>query len=566
MDVLASPGYTPKSSAVREVISKRETEIEILEEKMLQMDYEADQDMHQHRERSGCSLRRLHSREDRWMQMTEEYVASRTALLLEQQDPIRQTIASLRRANELSKASIAGINKTPSEVLSLIFQEYIENDNSVWDLVGVCRHWRHLAFATPHLWRFIKITSLQLDADLHVVFQTGRRHVCYQQTQLMKIMDRCGSVLLDIVVEWHLFWENQFEEIIKCLNLLTAPSTMNRVGSLAINVESQKLMDALPDCFLLTSFQRLECLTIGKHVSPRWHENLYYAISKTSTRLHTFKSHYSADSISLPKHVWQRIKALQVGSPFEVDTMEEVVGKFSHVEELTCLSYYWPDSESSSVTFPNLLNASFLCLPSTIRFLGLPAIQNLRVSEHIWGPSEPLTTILDPVEFPELKSMEITSLQPDRWLTNVSVPKLESLRLVVPNESISPVTLRRTSLETFSVLRSLHITTKADEPFVVGILELLPSVTSVTYVPSLWLSGYGRSLIPCLTEFKEGFTCSPNLKELTLGKLREGRIFTTKKELVPMIKRLVKTRAKHNAPLVKLEVLWRKKQEHQQFI
>ncbi|CAG8690457.1 297_t:CDS:2, partial [Acaulospora colombiana] len=560
MEVLASPASTPNSRAVRELVSKREAEIQALEARILRMDYEADQDMYQLQERPARSLRKLQSREMRRMGEIEKYVVSRTALLLEQQEPMRQRIICLRRANELSKASIAGMNKTPSEVISLIFREYIDSNHSVWDLVGVCKHWRHLAFGTPHLWKFITITSPQLDfeRDLEVIFRKGQRHVCYRHSQFMKILDRCGSVALDIVIEWQLFWGKQFDEIVKCLKLLTHPSIMNRVESLTINVEAQELMDILPDYFLSTSFERLQYLTIGKHVSPGWHKNLFHAISRTSNKLHTFKSHYPADSIPLPTHIWLGIKTLQVGSPLKLDTMDEVVRRFSHVEHLTCLSYYWPDGESPCITFPHLLNASFLCLPSSIRLLDLPVVQKLRVSEHIWGPSESPTTILNLMDFPELKSLEVTSLQPDRWLTNISMPKLEVLRLVVPNESIGPATLRGTSLETFSALRTLYITTKAAEPFVIGLLELLPGLTSVTYVPSLWLSGYGRLIVPRLSEFNEGFTCSPNLKELTLGKLKEGYIFTRKWELEPMIKRLVRTRAKHRAPLAKLEVLWRK--------
>ncbi|PVF95746.1 hypothetical protein CPB86DRAFT_799479 [Serendipita vermifera] len=123
-----------KLKSIRGLVSEREVEISLLEAKILEMDHEADQDIPQRWYCTGRPLRLTQKRKEHWMDETTDHVAIRTAKLLEEQEPVYQKLRSLKRANQLSRASIASVRKIPNEVLSLIFQEYVDMGHSVWAL------------------------------------------------------------------------------------------------------------------------------------------------------------------------------------------------------------------------------------------------------------------------------------------------------------------------------------------------------------------------------------------------------------------------------------------------
>ncbi|PVF95743.1 hypothetical protein CPB86DRAFT_787755 [Serendipita vermifera] len=565
MENMPADGYNPKSKAILKLISAREREIELIKAEIYEMDYKADQDIYQRWECADRFLRPLRGRQVNPMGEVEDYTIFRTARLLEEQDPIFRQIRSLRRANTLSRASIAGMNKIPEEVLGLIFQEFVGMNHSVWRLVDVCQRWKHLALATPQLW-----SSITIACDHYARYYQskryshhGRSHPCRDLDQLKLCLDRSGSVALDIILEHESTWGKPCGQMTECLRFLNGPDVIIRVKSLVINVESRELMDAWPECFLFASFQRLEHLEVGKHISEKWHTNLLHAISRTLPCLRTLQTYGSLESILLPEQVWQGLKSFQFGDRSSSSKIDGLVGNFSHVEELTCLSSPWPSLTSPSTVFANLRSATFCAQPSSFRRLQLPVIQNLRIFDDYWVSSP---TTLDLMTFPRLTSLEVKSRQPDKWLTNVSMDQLSYLRLFIPNDWMECTALKGTSLETFSRLQTLFLVSSSTEAVTIRLLELLPSLTSFTFAPTLYFEGYGLRVIPRLTEYRGNFSCSPNLKELMLGDGPKWHIQTRRGPLVPLIKQLIKTRAMHSAALCKLEVLWRDCQEPTSYI
>ncbi|PVF95745.1 hypothetical protein CPB86DRAFT_827722 [Serendipita vermifera] len=213
-----------KSKAVRDLISGREAEMSRLEMKMLEIDYEADSDISQHWHCIGRSLRPTKRRKHN---NTNEDTILLTTKLLEEQEPIHQRVLFLRRANQLSRAFIAAVHKVPDEVLSLIFREYVDMNLSVWDLVDVCAKWQDAAFGTPHLWSTINITWRRFRGDNERIYHYRRSHLCSEQSYLKTILGRCGSVPLDVTLDYRLD-QSDPEEVLDCIKVLNSPTIINR--------------------------------------------------------------------------------------------------------------------------------------------------------------------------------------------------------------------------------------------------------------------------------------------------------------------------------------------------
>ncbi|PVF95744.1 hypothetical protein CPB86DRAFT_563116 [Serendipita vermifera] len=454
MNIRSASGATPEHKTVHNLISERDAEITRLEREMLKMDYEADQDISQHWDCMSRSLRPTRSRKEVWMSDTNDYVVVRTTRLLEEQEPVQQKLLTLRRANQLSRATVASVRKIPNEVLSLIFQNYVDMDFSVWDLVDVCEQWKHVAFALPHLWSTIRITRIS-DHREDKRYHYRRSHLCDDPSRLKTILDRCGSVSLDVTIECY-GDQDYVGGILACLKILNNSNVISRVKSLEINMGSPKVMEAWPECFLFASFTRLERIKLGSYISPSWYENIIRAISATSKRLQDFRSNYPGPSIAFPDHIWYSIKALELHYTIPPNCMDEVATKCSRLEELICNAYHWPNLNSPRINFPNLSNASFSCSAPSLRLLHLPVIQNLCISEYFRDRSIPSNPALDFMAFPELKKLSIRSSNLEQWFTNVSMDTLEDLKLVVFEGSLSPSILEGTSFGTFNVFWTFY--------------------------------------------------------------------------------------------------------------
>ncbi|KAG9055338.1 hypothetical protein FS842_002487 [Serendipita sp. 407] len=99
------------------------------------------------------------------------------------------------------QATISPIRRLPQEVLSMVFLIHTtENRQSNWTLMHVCRAWRFAALTTPALWTRIQLTTLSRreKKDKTRSRVSEGYEVCYRPNQLVRALQRLGSVPLDL--------------------------------------------------------------------------------------------------------------------------------------------------------------------------------------------------------------------------------------------------------------------------------------------------------------------------------------------------------------------------------
>jgi hypothetical protein len=554
-----------KRQVIRDIISDRGKEIQRLKAKLKELDERADEDIRGRQDHEAKQLRELQDRISKIEKETQDYVKARTAKLRQEQKPINKIILSLERANELSEASISAIGKTPDEILSLIFREYIGMDYSIWNLVRVTPHWKQVAFATPHLWSAIAIRDhwggcreVKEDNSTHRYY--GRRHVCSETSQMEAILDRCGTVPLDVSIHVYRSYHksDDIAGLTSCLRLLNSPPIIKRVVCLEFEALSQTLMDSWPECFQSVSLNNLQHLVIREPLSEKWRKNLFTSISNTTSHLRVLATAPKLDANSFPDHIWVGIRSLRLFGQFSATQVDQIIQKIPYCEELSGLPDLWPSRVTPKSSLHNLVSLTCTSDPQSIRRLHLPSLQELDAEDRL----SPITSTLNSTSYPMLTSMNLRTSFPERWLTDVSAPVLKSLKLSIGDYSKGPDIYNDTSIKTFSALSSLVIS--ARETAIIALLEALPNLTSITAANGDSMQ-FGLTLLPRLAEYEGRFLCSPNVKEISLG-FGYNSVHTRRGPLVPLIKRLITARKRNDARLLKFGVLWRDIRDHQQYI
>ncbi|PVF99180.1 hypothetical protein CPB86DRAFT_849396 [Serendipita vermifera] len=123
-----------KHQATWNLIFEREREIEGLEAKLTDLKQTTENDICDKNAFAAQQIDELQAQMSKIKEDVETYVEARTTELLREQGPIDQRIRVLRRANQLSRASIAPIRKVPNEVLGLIFRQFVEQGSPVTEI------------------------------------------------------------------------------------------------------------------------------------------------------------------------------------------------------------------------------------------------------------------------------------------------------------------------------------------------------------------------------------------------------------------------------------------------
>jgi hypothetical protein len=358
---------------------------------------------------------------------------------------------------------------------------------SVWDLVGVSKHWRHVAFTTPHLWNAFTIEAgsegsehEEINDGDHLHIYVGKRHVCREPAHMRSILDRCGSLYLDVAIKGPMYGRKpDLEDMIKCLKLLNCPSIMKKVMFLELEGCTQEMVTCWPDCFRDSPLQHLQKLVIRCSIPDEWRKNLFSSVSDTTTRLQTLIVHSSFDSNIFPDRIWLGIKFLKIGGHFISSQIDEWLDNASHLEELSCS--YWPSSTTPRRAFPSLTKIALHCTPGSIRRLHLPVLQNLHASDYrVIRSPEPFDPMLESATYPTVYSMDIESYRPDQWLTNISAPRLTTLNLRIERSYKHNVDFKNASLATLTSITTINIASDVKDSVTIAILEELPNVTSTT--------------------------------------------------------------------------------------
>ncbi|PVF95725.1 hypothetical protein CPB86DRAFT_787735 [Serendipita vermifera] len=455
------------------------------------------------------------------------------------------------------------MEKVPNEVLGMIFHEYTNADLPVWDLVCVSKRWRQVAFRTPSLWNRLLIAPsfheqrrVWCQQDNMFNSYLGNRHVCLDEMDLDRFTGRCKGTLLDVrIYSGMLDWA--YMSAIECLKRLMQPSVVERIEVLNVDVYTEYFMAIWPECFRQAALRNLRILKIPQKLSPQWHTDLLASISASTTNLQVLSMR--SGPLSFSDRIWRGIKILDLEGIPKVE-MDQVLDKIDALEELKNVPSGWPSTQTPEGALRKPRTISLQIDTFAFRRLHLPSLQNLTIYySQITGENterEDTNQLPEVIHLPQLESITLHSSLLAPWLTNILVPELGTLRLIISGSSLNVQHLGSTSIGTFKNLRHLYIQTNDHETVFVPLLGLVPSVVSFTAVAAYWTERFGLSLMSSLTNYEGKFVYGPNIKDLTLGKWN-FRVETSKSSLVPVIQQLLAIRKKHNAEFQKVEVVWK---------
>ncbi|CAG8752299.1 13781_t:CDS:1, partial [Acaulospora colombiana] len=340
------------------------------------------------------------------------------------------------RANEVLKASATAIGKIPNEILSEIFRCYVEMNSPVWTLIKVSTHWRHIALSLPYLWNVLTITDFlngrgyeRFEYCGDIFYCDGRTHACTRPSELRDIVDRCGTLPLDVSIQCYTLHYATILNITSCIDLLSTRSIMERVTCLRIDISSPLLMAM--DCFKALPCRNLRHLEIRQELPDMWKNTILDSISNTAVSLQSFSTTTTLESSIFPDHIWLGIKSIHLQPCFPSSNIDLWVHKVSHIEQFSGLPRFWPSKTTPRCTFSNLLKISLRCTPQALHRLHLSALQDLTITDGRDQPLEPNDPVPELSKYVALKSLTVDSFRPNQWLANISTPKLENMKLVI---------------------------------------------------------------------------------------------------------------------------------------
>ncbi|PVF95726.1 hypothetical protein CPB86DRAFT_827705 [Serendipita vermifera] len=458
---------------------------------------------------------------------------------------------------------MTSIESIPDEILSSIFEKYIELRLPVWDLIGVSQRWNQVAFSTPQLWNTLVISSP--GDTLHEIgtfrdglgvknYYVGHKHMCHEEPHLRRCLSRCGDVLLNVEFRGTQASDEENNNLAKCLKILMEPPISERIRTFSLMLYYENVVDIEPECFHLVHLPNLADLTIYGIFPSRWSQDLIRVMS-TSTRLHKLRFSFLP---KLPDIVWRRLKILSISA--NPEQLNEIASKISHLKELGPLPFHWPNSKTPKMTFSNLHSISVTANTVHFRRLQLPNLLELNVSDP-GGLKFDRNFTLDFTSFPKVSKLNVRGSHPEKWITNIHFPELKSFHLTIPrlNPILTPEVFLSTSLRTFTTLDTLILHGFVEDNMTIYLLDSLPSITaliswSVTSDPL-----YVSKLVSHLMEFddeRRGFRYGPNLKRIGLsGTSIDG----ASSSVVSLMQELASVRKVNNTPLQKLEITWKDK-------
>ncbi|PVF95732.1 hypothetical protein CPB86DRAFT_827712 [Serendipita vermifera] len=458
---------------------------------------------------------------------------------------------------EASSSSGSPIERLPTEILGLVFEDYVDNDLSAWILTEVCPYWKQVAHSIPTLWNNIFIMQaddkwfvrhLHRDDDGAENYYNGNKQLCFEESHLSRNLNRCAGAPLNIYIRCTAEREEEAADVVKCISLLFIPSITIRMKLLSIYFLFKTSTNFWPGDFEGAHLHNLQFLSVYPQFPKLWTEGLSNAITQAHTPPHTTKS----TSLSTqPEAAWPRLKSVDISA--DAQGFNEITHKISLVMELGRIPRNWPNNMTPRVVFPNLVEANVSSDPFHFRRIRLPSVQTLDVQEGtVRDFSE--DAVPEFVSFPQLQKFRVVSNHFDKWLSNISAPNLKILDLKVRSTwpIIKPDIFKSIPFHTFTnvsliILRDLY---KYD--VWITILDALPSVTRLMIWS--WHASFEDicALIRRLTEFDGAFTCAPNLREFTLfSKLTSSSHSDPEAaaSIKTMMQDLISTRETHNPSL-----------------
>ncbi|PVF95727.1 hypothetical protein CPB86DRAFT_827706 [Serendipita vermifera] len=457
---------------------------------------------------------------------------------------------------------MTSMESIPNEILSFIFEKYIELRLSVWNLITVSQRWNLVAFSTPQLWdTLVVLPSSDFMASKRIFYDksgvknyySGNKHLCHEESQLRRCLSRCGEVTLDVEFRCTKASVEDNNKLATCLKILIGTPISGRLRALSLIIRSNDVMSSEPECFHFPQFHRLEKLSIGGKASSKWYQDLVRVVCNTSI-LHTLTLHPLPE---LPDNVWRRLRVINFNLSPEV--LDRLASKISHVKELNrgVLPADWPSTRTPAMAFPNLRSIKVRANPVKFRRVQFPNLLELDVADPNLSASYQKDA-LNFTSFPMLSELLVAVILPERWILNVHLPRLKTLRLSIKltNRPLTPDIIGATSLHTFTTLNHLSLSGFGQYSTTVYILDAVPSRTTFVDCSSISDSSYLFRMVSHLRKFDDEngkFQCLPKLKELRLS----GPFVDNANVTVDLLLQdLALSRKINNAALQKLQVTW----------
>jgi hypothetical protein len=566
MDILSTFCYGTCQKAIKDSVSRNESEIQNLEASIIDIQKHENTDVDAWREFEAQQIERLQKEIDGIKSNTDHLVNTRKSMSQYEQDPIEEKIKSLKRKNELLLATIAPISKLPSELLSLIFEEFVLMDQSIWPLTNVSSRWKQVAFGTHSIWsRILLMKRDQYGAysefrdEGDIKYYKGSSHVCFDDQDFSEAILRAGACPLELSIDYDSWRNDGHNDFVSSLKVAMKKGVANRIKYLDISVKCHPVSTQWPGCFQSMPLENLCCLKI-QHLPNEWRQNLFQSISLFTKALRSFTNSKSGPMLTLPDRLWNGMKHLDFNENITSDELDRLCHKVPYIVSLQGLPKEWPSDKTPICTFRDLQSVKLHSKSVNFRRAQWPGVQQMEVTDD-YLTSSISNESLKWATFPMLTSLKITSGRPYQWLVRTNMPVLTTLSIETLGFA-SPDGYQSLPASNFPMLRTVIINVDYGVACGTSLLRALPQVTSLTSKST----GSGvLTLLQRLTEFNGGFTYCPNLQELQIGCADAGT-YCRKNSLKAAIKRLINARKKQSYMIRSLLVFWRSSGDAEQYV
>jgi F-box-like len=448
------------------------------------------------------------------------------------------------------------IHKLPIELLSYIFCSYVDCGMSPWRLAKVCKRWMRTALGTPHLWRYICVISPITHGTRHETWvvdglkrvSMGRMQVCSTVVQLRAALRRSGAVPLEVHIE-DLTHEG---DDLSLVQIILGGPISKRIETL--NLARMTLLKVAPGHGLsIGPFDLLKTIVLPTRLDA-WAHAMLESICLTANRIESVRLNCMLSPELANYSFWSLLKALELNnSSTQFDVISQ---KLLNLENFPVALTHWPDQTTPVSTWTKVRQATIRCHPSHLDRARPPNLESLVFRDlRYYREVADTMNIYSHISYSSLTKLDVET--PDlQWLWKLSLPSLIDLTVSCTSKSDIPPDEDIPAF-TFPAVETLSLTTGWIDTVLVHTLSFFPYVSSIKlYCNQHKNRDFGLALLSCLDAKEQPLLC-PNLASLSLGSIYY-RVYTLKKNLGPLLKRLLNTRRKVGKPLQKLSVYWSK--------
>ncbi|PVF97887.1 hypothetical protein CPB86DRAFT_873808 [Serendipita vermifera] len=570
MRSLSSSGFGLPRRQYNILVRRREAEIKRLEGIIKDMQNESDEIIADLRHGAAEEITKLEELIKQVKSNTDNLVSEQEETLRKKVGPIYQDIGRIRRENDLALAWISPIGKLPNEILSLIFQFYVEMNQSVYGLIQVSERWKQIALSTVSLWSRILILSGRYSRTAYTKFVDGThkryysdsKHVCFNGGDLIKASSRAGVCPLEIsivYVGYDEFTDEITRTLVSSIVTLMDDSILKRIRHLHVSISHSFPTGRLPEAFQHISLPNLTSLVISN--MPRsWFCRLLQSISKTTKHLRHFTCAHHDFSSRLSDRIWSGLESYGFHGTADISEVDSLIDKISNVKEVKGFPTPWPSPQTPNGTFLELQKTTLNTDPRSIRSISWPKLKHLEVNDIRFSNNAPQVF----AEYPMLQSLRLVTYRPHEWLSDISMPELTTLHLSLNSSNHYTSNLIGMPLSICPRVKELKLYTQWSDTMTITLLEALPNVVMVAIIPLEKHVQCGLELLLRLNDYSDGLILCPQLENLTLGQIACG-INGPKALLEPLIQRTIENRMLQGSSLQKIEVLWGNSREYEAF-